>query len=412
MGSGSTSGNSNPVNLLREEIALPAAVIHRARLDHNIAWMQQFADAHGVQLAPHGKTTMTPAIFHRQVAAGAWGLTLATPAQARVAAEAGATRVLMANQLVGQQNFADVSKLLQEFPTLEFFCLVDSLENIQQLGQFFSTHEQSLSVLLEYGVAGGRTGCRGGDDARQLCDAIKRWPSLKLAGVETYEGLIHGPGADGESTETRVHQHLESVRDLCVSLIQENRFDTEQVILSGAGSAWYDLVCDIFTDHDEPRILPVIRPGCYVTHDGGIYQQAQAAVMARLHQSRHSDCCPAGDLQSCLEVWAYVQSVPEPGLAILAFGKRDAAYDAGLPVPQTHFRPGRDQSPQSVPAEWELTAIMDQHAMLRVPPNADIKVGDILALGTSHPCLTFDKWRQILLIDDAFNVVETAETFF
>lgn len=390
-------------NLLREEIPLPAAVVHRSRLQHNLHWMQAFADQRGIKLAPHGKTTMTPAFFRLQLAAGAWGMTIANPQQARVAVEAGATRVLMANQLVGRANMQLVSELMSDYPQLAFYCLIDSVENAQQLGIFFGEKRQALKLLLEVGVAGGRTGCRESAQAHALCDEIQRWPQLQLAGVETYEGLIHG-----ERAANRVTEHLQQVRELCMTLLAQERFATETVILSGAGSAWYDLVADIFTDHREPCILPVLRPGCYLTHDRGIYQQAQAAVMQRLD----GHCCPPGDLQSSLEILAYVQSLPEPGMAILNFGKRDAAFDAGLPRPELHFRPGRDRTPRAADTDWQLTGIMDQHAMMKIPDNADIQVGDILALSTSHPCLTFDKWRQILVIDDDYNVLEAVDTCF
>ena len=394
---------SPAANLLREEIPLPAAVIYRTRLEHNLQWMQTFTDQRGVKLAPHGKTTMTPALFRLQLAAGAWGMTVANPQQARVAAEAGANRVLMANQLVGRANYQLVVALLRDYPQLDFYCLVDSVENIRQLGECFRTQHRPLNLLIEVGVPGGRTGCRSAAEVDALCEELQHWPQLHLAGVETYEGLIHG-----EDAEARVTEHLKWVRDLCLALLTRNQFDIDSVILSGAGSAWYDLVAEVFTDHSEARILPLLRPGCYLTHDRGIYQEAQAAVMQRLD----GHCCPPGDLQSSLEVWAYVQSLPEPGMAILNFGKRDAAYDAGLPRPELHFHPGRDTAPQAADERWQLTNIMDQHAMLQIPPDANIQVGDIIALSTSHPCLTFDKWRQVLIIDDDYNLLETAETCF
>ena len=60
---------------LLADVSLPAAVIHEPALAHNLAWMQRFAEAHGAYLAPHGKTTMAPALFQRQLDAGAWGIT-------------------------------------------------------------------------------------------------------------------------------------------------------------------------------------------------------------------------------------------------------------------------------------------------------------------------------------------------
>src|SRR5271168_206719 len=123
-------------NLLREDLSLPIAVLSEEKLTHNLAWMKHFIEAYGIQLAPHGKTTMAPALFSRQLAAGAWGITLATAHQTAVAYQHGVRRVLMANQLVGRQNMALISHLLKD-RDFEYFCLVDSAELVKQLGTFF-----------------------------------------------------------------------------------------------------------------------------------------------------------------------------------------------------------------------------------------------------------------------------------
>lgn len=389
-------------NLLNEPFPLPAAVVYQSRLDNNLQWMQRFAEQQNVKLCPHGKTTMTPAFFQQQLKAGAWGLTLATVAQVQVAYEAGARRILMANQLVGRANMAAISQRVAAEEPLEFYCLVDSPDNVRQLGEFFGEQGQVLPVLLEVGVPGGRCGCRTEAQIEAVLEAVAAQPALALAGVETYEGMIHGPDA-----EEKVRQHLRRVRDICQQLLERGCFHQEPVILTGAGSAWYDLVAQEFTEQHDERILPVIRPGCYLIHDQGIYWEAQSKIRARLP----AGCTPEGDLQSSLEVWAYVQSLPEPGVAILTLGKRDVAFDAGLPQPSLHYRPGH-RAPVPAPKHWQVQSIMDHHSTLHFPESTDLRVGDIIALSTSHPCLTFDKWRQLLIIDNQFNVIDQVSTYF
>ncbi|HEY1809741.1 MAG TPA: alanine racemase, partial [Acidobacteriaceae bacterium] len=137
-------------NLLREEVSLPAAVLDEEKLEHNLDWMQRFVEAYGARLAPHGKTTMSPQLFARQLRHGAWGITVATTQQARVAFQHGVRRVLMANQLIGRENMRTISKML-ESSELDFYCLVDSAEQIDQLGAFFAEQRQRLQVLLELG---------------------------------------------------------------------------------------------------------------------------------------------------------------------------------------------------------------------------------------------------------------------
>ncbi len=105
-----------------------------------------------------------------------------------------------------------------------------------------------------------------------------------------------------------------------------------------------------------------------------------------------------------------VQSVPEPGRAVVNFGKRDSAFDAGLPQPVAHYRHG-----QALPFKAGAVTsigIMDQHCMLQLSEESQLAVGDILVFGTSHSCLTFDKWKTLLLVDDNYQVLETLETGF
>src|SRR5579872_1531906 len=134
-------------NLLREDLSLPTAVLYEDKLAHNQRWMQEFAKAYGAKLAPHGKTTMAPKLFHRQLESGAWGITLATAQHTRSAYEHGVRRVLMANQLVGRQNLETIARLLVD-SEFEYFCLVDSAQGVELLGEFFSTRGLRLNVLL------------------------------------------------------------------------------------------------------------------------------------------------------------------------------------------------------------------------------------------------------------------------
>ncbi|BAX58764.1 amino acid deaminase [Burkholderia stabilis] len=390
-------------NLLAEDVSLPAAVLYEDRIEHNLNWMQAFVQQYGVKFAPHGKTTMAPQLFRRQLDAGAWGITLATAHQTQAAYHGGVRRVLLANQLVGRQNMTIIAGLLSD-PDFEFFCLVDSAESVDQLGRFFGDAKKSLNVLLELGVPGGRAGVRDAAQREAVLAALARYPdTLKLAGIELYEGVLKEEG--------EIRTFLQGAVALTRELADAGRFARTPAILSGAGSAWYDVVAEEFAKASDAGFAEVVlRPGCYLTHDVGIYKKAQTDVFARNPIARTM----GEGLLPALQLWAYVQSVPEANRAIVALGKRDAAFDAGLPEPARHFRPGRDTAPRDVAAAegWAVTGMMDQHAYLQIPPGADVKVGDMVAFDISHPCLTFDKWRQVLVLDPQFRVTEVVETFF
>ncbi|HWX01749.1 amino acid deaminase [Collimonas sp.] len=394
-------------NLLREDLSLPTAVLYEERMQHNLQWMQQFVSEYGVKLAPHGKTTMAPKLFARQLAGGAWGITLATAHQTRVAYQHGVRRIIMANQLVGKQNMAIIADLLSD-PSFEFCCLVDSADGVDQLGAFFQARQQKLHVLLELGPDGGRTGIRNPQQQEAVLAALARWSgSLVLAGVEVYEGVL--------KEEADIRAFLQHAVACAKQLAAGGRFAARTtgaaarpVILTGAGSAWYDVVAEEFAKTDIGLPLDVVlRPGCYLTHDVGVYRAAQAQIQTRNPIARKMRT----ELQPALQLWAYVQSIPEAGKAIIALGKRDAAFDAGLPLPALQYRPG-SAAPTATPAHWQLTGMMDQHAYLQINAGDDIKVGDMLGFDISHPCLTFDKWRQIAVLDPQHQVVDVIQTFF
>lgn len=393
-------GAAQPGAVLVRDVSLPALVIHRDALEHNIAWMQDFVTRSGAVLAPHGKTSMAPALFHRQLEQGAWGLTLATAMQTCTAYAGGVRRVLMANQLVGRANMALIADL-QADPAFEFYCMVDHPDNVAALGAFFAERGQRLNVMIEYGVVGGRCGCRTEHEVLALAQAIKAQPALALCGIEGYEGVIHGEHAvDG------IRAFAASLVRLALQLQREGAFALDKPIITASGSAWYDLIAEGFeAEAASGRFLSVLRPGSYVVHDHGIYKEAQCCVLDR-RSDLHEGLRPA------LEVWAHVQSLPEPGFAVIALGKRDVAYDAGLPMPLKRYREGVLPAVGDDVSACKVTAVMDQHAFMTVAPGTELRVGDIISFGTSHPCLTFDKWRTGCVVDEQFNVVEAIDITF
>jgi D-serine dehydratase len=387
-------------NLLREDLSLPSAVLYQDKLLHNLNWMRQFITAYGVKLAPHGKTTMAPRLFELQLQAGAWGITLATAHQTQVAYAHGVRRILMANQLVGKQNMATIANL-QRDPEFEFYCLVDSAAQIDQLGAFYSTLGQRFNVLLELGVEGGRTGVRNSEQLQAVLAGLSRWRhSIVLCGVEIYEGVL--------SDESSIRAFLERAVEVTRQLAAEHRFQRTPILLSGAGSAWYDVVAEVFSAAAFADAVEIIlRPGCYLTHDVGAYREAQARILEHNPIAHRMSL----GLLPALHLWAYVQSVPEAEKAIIGMGKRDAAFDSGLPVAALHFRPG-NVTPQAAPAHWTVTKMMDQHAFLQIRSGDDLCVGDMIGFDICHPCLTFDKWRTLLVLNADYQVVDIIQTFF
>jgi D-serine dehydratase len=146
------------------------------------------------------------------------------------------------------------------------------------------------------------------------------------------------------------------------------------------------------------------RSGCYVTHDHGNYRRFLTLVQQRegLQET----------LRPALTVWSMVQSVPEPGLALLTCGRRDISYDLEMPIPLRHVVRGSRQGTDA-PSAWKISALNDQHAYLRFDAATPApRVGDLVVLGISHPCTTFDKWRWLPIVEDDGAVSGAVRTCF
>ena len=391
-------------NILREDLPLPLMVLKRSALDHNASVFSNYLSSRGLSLAPHGKTTMSPQIFAEQLDSGAWGMTAATVNQAQVMHHYGIKRVVLGNQLLGKAHMASVASLIDSDPDFDFYCFLDSEAQLSNMLRHLAPLAPSrpIKILLEIGVAGGRTGLRSNEQALELASLLASTDArlVRFAGLATFEGVIPGLANDA----MLVDRLASSIVDLAQALPPSLFADLDEFVLSGGGSGHFDIVADRFNTLSLP--LPVrilLRSGCYVTNDSGSYKKAQDEAKADPRRSWKSD------LQPALEAWAYVQSMPEPGLAFLSMGKRDVPYDAGLPVPFKRYRPGTGLLPSG---QAEIFATNDQHAYVRLGPDADWKVGDLVASGVSHPCTAFDKWRLIPIVDDEYTIIDGILTFF
>ena len=396
-------------NVLRADTSFPVAVLKTSSLQHNLAWMRAFCERHGATLAPHGKTTMSPQLFGAQLANGAWGITLATAAQVQVAHRFGVRRVLLANQLVAKADINSLLHLLRGDPDFELFALVDSLAGVTRLGEAVAAQPlpHPLPLLVELGLPGKRAGCRSAEEVMAVARAVAAAAGLQKAGIEGYEGLLtsHDPDADVRA----VAAFVERIAELAREADAEGLFGATEILVSAGGSAYFDLVARGFNGMQglSRPVRPVLRSGCYLTSDHGSYKRLIGELDER--EAR-------GDgLLAALEVWSMVQSRPEPRLAILTMGKRDASYDIDLPVPLFTHRPGPG-APVALPPGCSIFKMNDQHAYLQLPegdPLCDsLAVGDLVGCGISHPCTTFDKWPLMLAVDDDYNVRHALNTFF
>ena len=391
-------------NLLRGDLPLPLAVLRLGALRRNARWMADFTRLNGLSLCPHGKTTMAPQLWKLQLAEGAWGITVATLHQMQVARRFGVPRVIWANQPVGRLAVDAAFAALGE-PGFALYVLADSLAVVQGLaeGAARAGLARPLHVLLEVGAPGGRTGARDTATALAVARAIAAAaPGLSLAGVEAFEGLL--------PDTAQVDRFLGTVVDVAHACAAEGLFaGQEEILLTAGGTAFFDHVATRLAEAGDlgRPLRRVLRSGCYLTQDNLAYADAYARMRGEAALR-----FPEGDLEPAIELWTMVQSVPEPRLAILTCGKRDAGFDTGMPVPLRRFRPGEDTAPIPFGAFHKVGGMNDQHAYLVGPTEGLLRVGDLVCLGIGHPCATFDRWQVLPLVDDALTVLGAVRTFF
>ncbi|MEU1421862.1 alanine racemase [Kitasatospora sp. NPDC005751] len=360
----------------------PLLTLDAAALDHNVRTMADWCAKAGVALAPHGKTTMAPALWQAQLDAGSHGITLANLPQVRVARAFGVRRILLANTLLDPAGLGWLAGELAADPSFAFVSWVDSTESVRLMDEALRAvgAERPVEVLVELGGPGGRTGARGVDAAVEVAAAVLRAPTLRLAGIGGYEGaLAHDAGADGLAT---VRGYLRALADLHGRLAG-GYADGAPPIVTAGGSAYFDLVVEELAALPEASV--VLRSGAYVAHDDGFYRGISPL-------GRGAGPTP---FRGALHGWARVVSRPEPQLALLDAGKRDLPFDEGLPEPQL-VRGGTVLTGTAA----RVTALNDQHAFLRDAGDL-APVGAVLRLGVSHPCTAFDKWTMIPVLDDA-----------
>ncbi|WP_223207931.1 amino acid deaminase [Actinopolyspora erythraea] len=392
-------------DITRNGFVGPLLLLDRAALEHNLATMAEWCADRGVLLAPHGKTTMAPQLFQRQLEHGAWAMTAATVSQLRVYRAFGVSRVLLANQLVDVSGLRWLAGELDADPGFSFGCWVDSVAGVRLMTEVLTEERprRPVDVLVELGGEHGRTGARTVAEAVEVARAVAASPVLRLVGVSGYEGAISHDLSDEDLTA--VDTYLAGIREAVARIAEAGMFDeTGEIVVTAGGSSYFDQVAEVLTapwELDSP-VVPVLRSGSYVTHDHGLYRTMSPFGRA------HRLAGPEQPFRAAMRILAQVISRPDPGLALLTLGRRDASFDQEPPQPRTLL--ARDGTTRPL-SDSRITELADQHAFMSVPADSGIAVGDWVECGLSHPCTTFDKWQLVPLVDGT-EVVDLVRTFF
>ena len=381
----------------RSDLPTPFALLRRSALVHNAEVMSKYCADSSALLAPHGKTTMAPALWRLQFEHGTWGLTVALPHQAVTAHRFGIRRILLANEAADPRSMESLVRLAGE-PGTEVYCFVDSVAGVKAYrAAIDNTGAQpvGLRFLLDIGVADGRTGCRSRAEAEAVAREIEQSSTGVVGGIGAYEG----PAGEGRSPEKlrSVGAYVDSVTGIFHEFHAKGVFSRDAPpVLSIGGSGVFDVVRS-HVHHDLASVDSyrlVLRSGCYLVHDHGHY--------AALGPSTRPGWAYT-PFRGALEIGATVISRPQADLALLNIGQRDIGSDKG---------PATVIDPLPTGAGLPIVKLNDQHAFVRPDDPAILPVGTPVRVGISHPCTTLDKWRVLFVTDDDYNVIDTATTIF
>jgi len=377
---------STKPNVFTSGFQFPIMVLKDKALKHNIDRMARFCKSVGAELAPHVKTTMSPQIAQMQVDAGAFALTIANFWQAEIFRRFGFKKLIIANEVLNPTAIAAIADLNGK-KAAEIIFYVDSLAGLEIVKKHTSK-DGIQNLFIEIGTDNGRGGVRDLDLVTTIAKNISEDPRLKLRGVTGFEGAVPNAArtSAGEDSVTKFCQKIVAAANNAFPYKSESEF-----IISAGGSAYFEIVASELNKFDKPKIL-LLRSGGYVTHDSKYYEE--------VYPFRDSNDL----LLPAIEVWAQVISAPEKDFGVLNLGKRDVGCDLHNPIPVARY------SDKLSKFSGEIEKLNDQHGFMR--SQEEFAVSELIGLGISHPCTTFDKWRLIPLVNDNYDVVDCIHTFF
>jgi D-serine dehydratase len=391
-------------------MSLPLMSLDRPAFEGNVELMMRYVRDHGVAIAPHAKTPMSTALAGVLVEAGAWGTTVADIRQASVLLKAGFDRLILANEIGGEAAVRRLAALLAGHPEARLHVFVDSPELAASLLETWRGRDDlpPLGLLLEVGA--GRAGARTIEAASAVLDAILAGENagIGLSGIGAYEGAA--ATADPEESIRRIDELM--ALTVATHELVRNRVGMERpLILTAGGSVFFDRVIAGLRPiggRDAATTL-VLRSGAIFFHDHGVYERGLAALDARFGFELSSKIVSASNaFKPVLRIWSEVLSRPEPGLAICGMGLRDVAMDQGLPRPLALYREGRRIGALDAVAVARLN---DQHAFVTTG-SADLRIGDVVEFGLSHPCTCLDRHALVYGLDADDTVTDVFATSF
>jgi D-serine deaminase-like pyridoxal phosphate-dependent protein len=333
-----------PVMIAIASLDTPALLVDLDLVEANIAALMERLRPSGVRVRPHLKTAKCPEVARLLLAAGAQGFCVAKLGEAEALAASGIDDLLITSEIAGPAKLARMAALHQRHPLIKI--VVDSVAGAEMLAAACAGADRPLDVLIELNVGQNRCGVLPGEPALALAQAIGGLPSLRLVGLQGYEGHLQHIGDPLEKAQRVSHAMGQLVTT--AELLRDSAFAIEVVTTGGTGTC---ALCAA-----QPGVTEV-QPGSFVFMDAA-YRSALG---------------PDSGYANALVVLSTVVSRPAPGRAVVDAGLKALSNDMGSAtlrdLPGVSYRPGGDE-----------------HGILEWAGEADaqLAIGDQVALIPSH----------------------------
>ena len=334
------------IGMHKTELDTPALLIDLDKMEANIRTMAAYFTTVNAMLRPHVKTHKTPIISHKQIAAGAIGVTCAKLGEAEAVIHAGIRDVLIANQIVGAQKIARLINLAKHS---EIMVAVDNAQNVQAISEAASAKAANVRMLVEVNIGMNRCGVAPGEPALALAELIRKSPNVEFAGLMGYEGHTVAKPDKAERNA--------AAREAVQMLVDAKRYLEKRgvavAIMSGGGTGTFNITGSI------PEMTEV-QAGSYVLMD-----------------STYGNVQGVGErFERALSVLATVVSRPAPDRMIVDTGLKVLAKEFGIPQPVGV-------------TGVEMTGLSEEHGTMRVSDeNVSLNPGDKLEILPTHCCTT------------------------
>jgi D-serine deaminase-like pyridoxal phosphate-dependent protein len=329
------------VGLHYTELDTPALLLDLPTMEANLEKMATYFRDSVVALRPHVKLhKATPALAHRQLAAGAIGLTCAKLSEAEVLAAAGIKDILIANQVVGARK---IQRLVNLAAYTNVIVAVDDVDNVRDLSRAAETRNVKLRVLVEVDIGNARCGVEPCDPALRLSQIVQGAPGLIYMGLMGYDGHLTFQVEPEEREQLAIEANSR--------LVETRRFiesaGLEVPIVSASGTFTYKYVAKL-------NGITEVQAGTYLLMDTAFREKGVT------------------EFGCALSVLATVISRPRrPGaenLAIIDIGRKGIDTIYGFPEVKR-------------PAGATLFSMPQEHSRLRLDGDSNtIRIGDKVEL--------------------------------